>query len=156
MIVLYQYIVFIKYKYFLRIDDIYSKFKIWLYKVKSIYFWPKIKLSCLFLIKFKVITLNRVNYFFTIKVRVFVSQVIFMQLIWTTKSRVFWVCKDFSFWYSKQFKKYRTQASNSGEITLNFICFVTVKSNQIRTNNGRDLSLLFWKTVFDSLEITPD
>ena len=45
--------------------------------------------------------------------------------------------------YVQQIDVYDRPSSNSGEITLNFICFVTFKSNLIRTNNGRDLSLLF-------------
>ena len=93
--------------------------------------------------KFEAIILNRVNYFFTIKVRVFVSQVIFMQLICTTKSRVFGCVKISRFGIQGNSKSLEHKRAISGEITLNFICFVTIQSNQIRSSIGRDLSLLF-------------
>ena len=94
------------------------------------YYWSKIRLTCLILIKFKVITLNRVNYFFTIKVRVFVSQVIFMQLIGTTKSRVFGCVKISSFGIQSNSKSIEHKRAIRAK--LHWILFVLLHLKVIR------------------------
>ena len=96
----------------------------------SYYYWSKIKLTCLILIKFKVITLNRVNYFFTIKVRVFVSQVIFMQLIWTTKYRVFGCVKISRFGIQSNSKSIEHKRAIRAK--LHWILFVLLQLQVIR------------------------